>query len=129
MVAGGFAPVQSAATVGDLIEKSLEIVAELPGRMKGATFEMLKREIGKSPLASRRLSRCATSSPPHADLEQGADPKRDTQSPTVSATRFDARTAAIQSDCLPLGTSLRQNCRPRVPRRELVSIGTRLAGG
>jgi integrase len=52
LVAGGFAPVPKGATVSDLIEKYTETVAKLPGRTKAASLEMLKREIGKTPLAS-----------------------------------------------------------------------------
>lgn len=52
IVAGGFAPVPKGTTVEDLIDKYLETVAKLPGRTKAATLDMLKREIGKTPLAS-----------------------------------------------------------------------------
>jgi integrase len=39
-------------TVADLIDKYSETVAKLPGRTKAATLAMLKREIGRTPLAS-----------------------------------------------------------------------------
>jgi integrase len=50
--AGGYAPVPKGSTVGDLIDKYTETVAKLPGKTKAATLALLKREIGKAPLAS-----------------------------------------------------------------------------
>jgi integrase len=47
LAAGGYAPLPKTATITDLIEKYQETVARLPGRTKGATLEMLKRELGQ----------------------------------------------------------------------------------
>lgn len=51
VAAGGFAPVPKGATVAELIDRYVETTKE-GGRTKGKTLEMLKREIGKAPLAS-----------------------------------------------------------------------------
>ena len=50
VAAGGFAPVPKNATVADLIEKYVE-TTKAGGKTKTATLEMLKREIGATPLA------------------------------------------------------------------------------
>lgn len=52
ITAGGFTPVPRGSTVADLIDKYTETVAKVPGRTKAATLAMLRREIGKTPLAS-----------------------------------------------------------------------------
>ena len=52
IAASGFAPIPKGATLEMLIEKYLEIVAKTPGKTKAATLEMLKRELGKTKLAS-----------------------------------------------------------------------------
>jgi hypothetical protein len=52
VAAGVFAPVPKGSTVADLIDKYVETVAQMPGKTKAATLEMLKREIGRTPLAS-----------------------------------------------------------------------------
>ena len=52
LVAGGFMPVPKGWTFGDLIDKYVDTVTKEPGRTKAATLAMLKREIGKTALAS-----------------------------------------------------------------------------
>lgn len=52
VAASGFAPVPKAATLGDLIDKYRETQAREPGRTKGMTLDMLKRELGDVKLAS-----------------------------------------------------------------------------
>lgn len=52
IVAGGFAPVPRGATIADLIDKYVETTGKAAGKTKAATLGMLKREIGKAPLAS-----------------------------------------------------------------------------
>lgn len=52
ITAGGFTPIPRGSTVADLIDKYTETVAKVPGRTKAATLAMLRREIGKTPLAS-----------------------------------------------------------------------------
>lgn len=51
IAAGGFAPVPKGSTLGDLIDKYRETMAE-PGKTKAATLEMLKRELGRVKLSS-----------------------------------------------------------------------------
>lgn len=51
IAAGGFAPPPKGSTVADLIDKYRETVAH-EGRTKAATLDMLKREIGRTKLAS-----------------------------------------------------------------------------
>ena len=46
VAASGFMPTPKHATVGDLIEKYLELFVREPGRTKAATLAMLKRRIG-----------------------------------------------------------------------------------
>jgi integrase len=50
VAAGGYAPIPKAATLGDLIDKYVETLANEPGRSKSATLAMLKRELGKTNL-------------------------------------------------------------------------------
>jgi integrase len=52
IAASGFAPIPKGATVEMLIAKYVETFAMTPGKTKAATLEMLKREIGKTKLAS-----------------------------------------------------------------------------
>lgn len=54
IAAGGFAPIPKGATVADLIDKYGEANMKRPGKTKAATLAMLRRELGKVPLA--RLS-------------------------------------------------------------------------
>ena len=49
VAASGFAPVPKAATLGDLIDKYRETQAREPGRTKGMTLDMLKRELQPQP--------------------------------------------------------------------------------
>jgi integrase len=50
VVTGGFAPIPKGATVSDLIDLYRKQQAQAQGRTKTATLEMLKREIGRTPL-------------------------------------------------------------------------------
>jgi integrase len=52
VAAGGFAPVPKASTLGDLIDSYVKSQAKEAGKTKEATLAMLKRELGKSRLAS-----------------------------------------------------------------------------
>lgn len=52
IAAAGFAPIPKDATVADLIDKYTETHAKAGGRTKTATLAMLRREIGKTRLAS-----------------------------------------------------------------------------
>ena len=52
IAASGFAPIPKGATVEMLIDKYVETFAKTPGKAKSATLAMLKREIGKTKLAS-----------------------------------------------------------------------------
>jgi integrase len=53
VVTGGFAPIPKGTTVGDLIDlyRKQQAQEQEQGRTKAATLEMLKREIGRTPLA------------------------------------------------------------------------------
>lgn len=52
IAAGGYAAVPKGATVSDLIDKYTETVARTPGKTKGATLAMLRRELGKVKLSA-----------------------------------------------------------------------------
>lgn len=52
VLAGGFAPVPKGATVADLIDKYTDTAAKAAGKTKTATLAMLRRELGRIPLAS-----------------------------------------------------------------------------
>ncbi len=49
---GGYAPLPKGVTLGDLIDKYVEAVAQLPGKTKAATLAMLKDKLGKVKLTS-----------------------------------------------------------------------------
>jgi len=52
IAASGFAPIPQGATLEMLIDKYVDTFAKTPGKTKTATLAMLKREIGKTKLAS-----------------------------------------------------------------------------
>lgn len=52
VVTGGFAPIPKGTAVGDLIDLYTAQQAQAQGRTKAATLVMLKREIGRTPLAA-----------------------------------------------------------------------------
>ncbi len=52
IAAGGFAPIPKTTTIADLIDKYEETFTKAQGKTKTATLAMLKRELGKTKLAS-----------------------------------------------------------------------------